>query len=453
MNSDFLIYTSIGLGLYFLSLVLLTLHARYVDKGYGYVIGHREVGILPTMASIIAGLREGGGLMIWISMGAGLAFGSLWLALGILAGFSLLYLCAGWGRRLAGEENFITLHDLFKYCIGVRTAAISSIIIMLAALGQMAGQLYIVGYVLSEIFNIPAFYGTAATALIVGVYMLVGGYITIVRTDVVQWALITLTIVWPLYLFPVPTLPEISQQMLSVDWLTGLGFFLYATFLILCLPDAWQRLFSTRSPNVAKAGVALAAPFFMVIIPGLIVLGTYLHKAMPDVAPNLLFYAAFTGGVLPPLFLAGLMVLLFSSAMSTLDSQTYVFTSTLARNILKIEEEEDTNFKAYRRIVQWGTVAILATLTCLTLVIGDAMKFIFDSYGFLTLLAPVILLTRLRGTDMHIMNHGTAFALSIGLLLYTFMFVTEMFPTLGHNLIPAGVVTLMLLADWWRIRK
>jgi Na+/proline symporter len=175
-----------ALSVYFIAILVLAWFSRAGEHGEGFVIGERKMSAFATMASLAAGMRDGSGIVIWVSLGATMGFAPLWLLAGLMVALLIHGYQALVVRKKAGERGYITMVDLIADSFGPWTARTMAVIMSVMTLFYAAGQLYISGRILSIILSIPMAAALAVSALTVGTYLLLGGYRTLMRTDVLR---------------------------------------------------------------------------------------------------------------------------------------------------------------------------------------------------------------------------------------------------------------------------
>lgn len=444
------------LALYALFILGLSWFGRAGDKGEGFAIGGRRIGVWGTAASMIGGVREGGGLTLWIFVGAAMAFQYYWFIVGLMGAFFALGLLAAPLRKLAGDRDYITQSDFVRDQYGPHTTVVHMMIILVFALMSATAQLYVSGQIIALMSGMPAMAGIGLSAFIVAAYLALGGYKTLILTDMAQWIIMTALVAIPLFFFEWPDISLIKQTFFSEQPTNIAGMVFLVFILSLSLPDAWQRIFSLKSPETGLPAFTLAIPFFILVTFGLSFFGHYLAGGADAIAPDNVFEKVFLSGVLPPEMMGLAAIAIAAIAMSTLDTMTYLFTSTLAKNAFHIDPAHQRD--KYVRFIRIAVPLFLIPLSIAAAFITDIISYIINSYSFIGFLTPLLLYGMIKKTPLSDnQDRLLALFLSITALIYGWLFFTGGFVSFWDNLIPAGVLAGLMVGyfSWinWRARR
>jgi solute:Na+ symporter, SSS family len=439
-----IIIPSVLLVAYFLILIFLTLRSSRNESTSEYMIGARKVGVLATVASIAGNLRDGAGLAAWVSLGYFFGFGALWLTTGLAAALLLMAYYAPRIREDAAANDYISVTELLAKRVGSRTARLSVFIISITALLYAAAQVYVAGRLFAGIYGSSPAVGIAITALIVGAYLAIGGYAATILTGIIQWAIIMLIVILPFFFFG--GVPRVEASTLfSPDLLTGFGFFGISFLVCFCSADLWQLIFSASSQRTAKRSFALSVPVYYLISIGMIFFAVGVRSVVgTDISPSEAFFQLFSTPSIAPVLTGILGVFVLAAVMSTLDSQVFLFTSTLIRTILP--ESITTNDARMRGMTR---VAIISTMIVLALIaagIGNIVEFLFGAVTLSTVLMPILLLTLLFKKKYSVRQDlGITIALLIASVAYAYMFYAGWFKDISLTLLPAAISTVLCL--------
>ena len=94
--------------------------------------------------------------------------------------------------------------------------------------------------------------------------MYVGGYITVIRTDVLQWSLLSLIFIPALFYYPTPTVSEITTDVVNMGTKGAIGFLLFTFMLIISNADVWQRMMSAKNAVTAKKSLVWSGVIFLI---------------------------------------------------------------------------------------------------------------------------------------------------------------------------------------------
>lgn len=345
-----------GLLLYLLLMVVVGLFAyRYMKTLDDFVLGGRRLG--PWVAAIS---ERASGESAWFLLGLpgaayGLGFTEYWSVIGIAAG-----ILASWTfiamplRRETARMGAITLPDYFELRFKDNTRLlrlISMVVILFFYTAYVAAQLHGAGKILNATFGITPFWGIVIGVAVVVFYTLLGGFLAVAWTDLVQGLLmmgvaVLLPLAGVIHLGGIgPLMERLSSA--GPDYLSmsggkvGHAFIFGAVvgglswgFGYLGQPHLLTRYMAIRKTSELRQGGMIAMGWVLISywgapligVVGLAILGPDLQdpeQVMPLLAKALL-----------PGWMAGLMIAGATAAMmSTADSQLLVATSTLIEDI------------------------------------------------------------------------------------------------------------------------
>jgi len=140
------VVVSLGFGAYLSALAVITWRSRRAgQRGRGFVLASRRVGVVGTVASQYVSITDGTGFIIFVTLGATMGLGLLWIGLGTSLPFLILAAQARRIRKLSGEQNYVTVSDMLRDRVGPRTATVSAVAIVVTMFLSMAGSMHISG--------------------------------------------------------------------------------------------------------------------------------------------------------------------------------------------------------------------------------------------------------------------------------------------------------------------
>ncbi len=439
------IYVLSGLILYFLVMIFIGWQQSRNQDHHGFVIGGRDVGLIPTLGSLAAGFRDGAGIIWWLGAAYSIGYGGLWLFVGVVVGFSIFTFIGPKVRALSKEREYITVGQMVQAQTGDITRKTVSAIILVFALLYMAMQLYVSGNIFSIVLGQPEWVGLTVVGTIVAFYLFAGGYGSVVKTDAIQFFLIFSLILVPFFLdLPMEEVKDFSSFM-SMGWNDNIAFLLLGLFFPLATADTWQRVFSARNDRVIQTAFPLSGPFLIIMTLSLILLGYAAKQALPtDIDPSLVAFALFENNAFHPILLSFIGVVLVAITMSTLDTQTYLFTSTLLKDFIPdaVTNTRDKYIKTSKIIM----VTALIVVGMIAIGITDLIKFLFDTASFLFILAPIFVLsaTGWFKKNQALDKYLTA-TLMISAATYVYLFRTDAFDNMLNLYIPCAVSFVLAL--------
>jgi len=266
-----------------------------------------------------------------------------------------------------------TLSGLAGRMYGPRVGVATALLIVVAWMGVVSGQIVAASRVLSAVgFGSPALWIVLFTGVLV-LYAVAGGQKAVIRTDVLQAAAILVGLSSALiYVGSVIGGPQdwsagVPSGTFDFPVSTAFGWGDIGAMLVLVGsvylvgPDIYSRLLSARDDRTARIATLSAA---VLVIPVAFVvagLGVAARLLAPEIAPEQAL-PWLVGHALPPalsvLLLTGLVAALMSSADSTLLGQAIMLADDV---IAKARPMDETRVVALAR----GCVVVLATLSLL----------------------------------------------------------------------------------------
>ena len=434
-----------AIALYVIILLAVAFHSARGQTDEGFVIGSRDVGLIPTMGSLAASFRDGMGAVFWTGIAYTQGYGGLWLIWGAIIGLLFLAVVGPKIRDHAEKEGFITIGDYLENKLGNASEKVVSMFVMLKSFLFIAIQLYVIGLICANVFDVDGAYGVIGTAIVILIYLYFGGYSSVVRTDALQFFMILGLIAVPFFIQPDWDAALDFSTVNSMGWQSSLGLFIIGMFYVIAGADTWQRIFSARNKTIIRWAFPLSGVFLMVMTLTLIAIGYGMIGVLPaDIDPSQALFALF--GAMDsanPYVIAFMGVTIMAISMSTLDTEAYVFTSSFVRNFLPKSKFSDSR-EHYIRVSRALITFLLIGTVFVSLAISDVIQFLFDAVSLVYVIVPLMVfsifgwLERNEKQDLYL-----TFSILIAASVYVYMFLSGGFVNLLYNCIPLAVsVTL-----------
>jgi len=272
--------------------------------------------------------------------------GAWWLLVGVVG---LLLLSLFLAKRVRSQGVF-TLPELLERQYGGSVKTVASFVIVWAWMGIIGGQIVASGRILSTLMpgSLSLLMGVSAAVFIA--YTILGGQISIIRTDFIQSAImiggILLCAAFSLdrtggimvmktdlpgdfFLFPVNS--HFSWKSL-MEWLVLIG----SAYVV--GPDIYSRLFSARNPRTAQRSVLLTALILIPLAFSIVIIGMAARVLAPSLSgEEALPYMI--REVLPHgingLVMAALLCALMSSADTVLLTASTIFSMDIVNDFVE----------------------------------------------------------------------------------------------------------------------
>ncbi|MCP4151945.1 MAG: sodium:solute symporter family protein [bacterium] len=349
----------IGLLVYFAVLVLVgILLSRRNPDFDAYFYGKRRLGSFMVFFTVTASWFGAASTIATVNAAYRSGISAIWL-LGVPT-FTTIVAFVFINRKIRATR-FVSLPVLLEKYYGQKVAAAASFLIFFYMVVLAASQLVawgkFVGFFIGQNYEVTVILG----ALVVIIYSYLGGYLSIVLTDAVQFLLLTVSLGYLVYFFQGTHVPVKATDFV---FFTNMGYNLAMTVSFtlawVISPIIWQRIASAKSAKVSRRGLVMSIIAFSILYVMVISVGFYL-RGFPA---NENIFSLVIGSWLPAG--GGLLVFLGIAAaiMSTADTALNVGALTLVKDVFQVKEPA--------RMVRF---ARLATFICGVLAVLIALRF------------------------------------------------------------------------------
>ncbi len=385
-----------------------------------FFLGDRKLGRVVVALSAVASGRSS-----WLLLGlSGLAFArgasALWATVGYVAVEAAMFWSLGRRlRRFSGARDCLTVPDVLAERLGEGRGALRALLVLVLlafTLPYLGAQFLAGGKTFHSMFGLPQAGGVALTASIVLVYTVLGGYLAVSLTDVVQGAFMLLALVG-LPLIAIfhgggvdPVLSELARldPTLVDPFAITAGAFLGFVGIGLGSPGQphiLARYMSIRDERELRGAALVGTAWNVLMAIGAVAIGLLARAqfgeagALPG-ADRENAYPALAAAHLGP-FLFGLTgASIFAAIMSTADSQLLVAASAVVRDAVgglaalrgrRAPAMDDRRMVAVSRIV----IVVLVALALVIAIVGGGFVFwlvLFAWAGMGAALGPPVVL-------------------------------------------------------------
>ena len=253
-------------------------------------------------------------------------------------------------RTFTESLGSLTIPDFIGFRFGSPPARLlAALIILLASLIYMTAVFVGIGYLLQSFLEIPYQAAILLVFVVVMVYTVVGGFISVVKTDAVQGVVMMVAgflLFWGTVragggigsLGALAADPETAPLLrwgggVAVPVAIGVAFANTLKFAV--EPRQLSRFYALESRAAARRSLWVSTLAFLIVYSMLIPVGLYARSVAPGldntdlVVPTLLAI----DGVFAPGVSAFLLVAMVAAAMSSLDSVLLVMASTAERDV------------------------------------------------------------------------------------------------------------------------
>ena len=325
----------------------------------GYYVGNREMSGVVVGVSFFATFAS---TNTYIGhAGKAYEYGVAWFTMAILL---VLFSWVSWRwiggplRRFASQWDALTIPDFLgsRYIAGSSAPSrhpllqASAIVIVFASLLYLLAIFKGAGHLFQMFLNIPYEMGVGLTLAIVVLYTSIGGFVSVVRTDVLQGALMLIGSVVIFFfvtraaggvraiteLQAMPDKSFLFELNGGIPFAVLLGISLSGSLKLLADPRQLSRFYALRDDTAVRQGKWIATLGLAIVLGCLFPVGIYTHLILSEVADTDLIVPTLVNDIsVFPLWATDfLIVSILAAAMSSMDSVLLVAASTLYKNIV-----------------------------------------------------------------------------------------------------------------------
>jgi Na+/proline symporter/lysophospholipid acyltransferase (LPLAT)-like uncharacterized protein len=303
--------------------------SRRIKGLEGFFLASRRLSGPAVFVSLAASWIGATSVLISVEEASRRGISAFWV-MGVPAVLTVVIFALFLARKIRGLP-VISLPELVELRYGRIVRHVSAALIIWYMILLAASQMVAAGQFLRAVLGTPYITGLAAGVGIVILYSALGGYLSVVATDAVQFLLLTAALVVLLLHFGQNvSLSEFTAKIgesgvpfrdffleIKKDGLTVLSF----TLAWIISPIAWQRIQSARTVKHARWGLWGAAALFFVFYWGLVGAGLGIAVSPPQ------FWLALSGAA------GGLVFVAVAAAiMSTMDTAINTGALSLTRD-------------------------------------------------------------------------------------------------------------------------
>ncbi len=451
------------LGLFALYTALMAIHAlegkRRTRGVVDYYVGGRAMGGIALGLSFFATYSSTNSFVGF--SGQAYSYGTPWL---LLAPVAVIFCLVAWMvvaprlRRFTGALDSVTLPDFIGFRFGSTRARVSAaVIVLFASFLYMTAVFKGIGNLLEVFLDIPYVIAILVVFLIVMLYTAVGGFLSVVRTDVVQGLVM---IVAAILLFwgtldaaggtgaiaavrDRPSTSHLFRWDAAMPFPVIIGIIVAGTLKFVVEPRQLSRFYALEDERAVRRGMWVSTLAFLFVYSLLLPVGLFAHNIVGGgigdtdlVVPTLLA----GGEVFHPAIGAFLLVAMVAAAMSSLDSVLLVMASTCERDLVGLWRRHVTDASVLRQTrVYVGLFALITAIIALDPPGQIVTLTAFSGSLFAACFLPAVVLGLhwRKGNGFAVI---TSFAVGVGVLLgWKYLPLGERI----HEVFPAMLLSLL----------
>ena len=297
-----------------------------------------------------------------------------------------------------------SIPDHFKHHFGHNAGIVSAALILIIA--SPAPYILSLGILLRHTIGWSLQSAILISTGISLAYIWYGGFRSVVRTDIFQFVfmftgfILLLVFAWGLSDSPLTLKPSLPERYFdptggrSIQYILVWFFIAMWTFID---PGFYQRTAAASSSGTAKKGILISICFWFIFDILTVTTGLYAVALFPN-QEAAMAYPELASRILPPFVYGIFLVGLFSTIMSTIDSNGLISAITFGRDILlRIQEKDDRGNET--QYIRKGLIvmAIIAVLLALSIPSVVQLWYVIGSIIIPGILLPfLITFTKIR---------------------------------------------------------
>jgi Na+/proline symporter len=346
-----------------------------------------------TMAATVLG---GASTIGTVRLGYVYGISGVWLCATI--GLGIIFLNLFLARPLVNLKIF-TVTQVLERRYNPITRQVSAAIMFVYAL--MIGVVSTLGIstVMQVFFDLPFWSAVLLSGGLVVAYSTIGGMWALTFTDMVQFIIKTvglMLLLLPICVYKVggwdqlvAQLPDTAFNFATLGTEKIITYFLIYTFGVLIGQDIWQRVFTARSPSVAKYAGTAAGIYCVIYGLATALIGMCAKLLLPDLEDPNNAFASIIQVALPDGIRSLVITAAMAAMMSTASAGLLAASSTLTEDLLpKLRGGKESDLRVNRLCTLVSGIAVLG----IALVVDDVLSALTLAYNILVggMLIPLI---------------------------------------------------------------
>ncbi|HEX5699936.1 MAG TPA: sodium:solute symporter [Rubrobacter sp.] len=308
--------------------------ARSADD---YLVAGRRLGPFMYIGCMAAVVLGGASTIGGVALGYDYGISGMWLVFWI--GMGVIALGILMSSRLS-RLGVYTVSEMLENRYGAASRLISAIIIAAYALMIAVTSTIAIGTVFNVVLPLSSSVAILVAGGLVVVYSVAGGMWSITLTDIIQFCIMTVGIFFLLVPFSIfaagglsgmqEALPASYFDLTAIGWQTIFTYFLLFFFGLMIGQDIWQRVFTARSPGVARWGSVAAGVYCLLYALAGALVGTAARVILPGIQSDNAFARITTEAL--PVGITGLVLAAALAAVMSTASAGLLASSTILAN-------------------------------------------------------------------------------------------------------------------------
>ncbi|KFL15037.1 sodium:solute symporter [Geobacillus stearothermophilus] len=386
---------------YFLVLVAAgILGAKRAKTAEDFALAGRNLGLFVYLGCLSAVILGGASTIGTVKLGYQFGISGMWFVFMIGLGIAVLGLF--FTNQIYGA-HVTTISELLGRRYNQETRLISALVAAIYTLMVSVTQVIGMGTIIHAVLGWSMTVSMLVGGGIVLFYTILGGMWSVTMTDIIQFIVMSVGIFFvmlPMSLSHVggwtsllERLPASHFDLTSMGWTNIFQYFLLYTLGMVVSQDIWQRVFTARTPNIARGGAIYAGLYSVAYAVALSVIGMCGVIVFPNMNDPQNVFANMSLEILPHGLLGLILASVCSALMSTASGTLLASSTLLSHDILKqywLKNMSDRQFVLLSRMM---TLAVGIVAIIFAIWIQDVLVALDVAYAILSgaIFVPVVL--------------------------------------------------------------
>jgi solute:Na+ symporter, SSS family len=367
--------------------------ARSADD---YLVAGRRLGPFMYIGCMAAVVLGGASTIGGVALGYDYGISGMWLVFWI--GMGVIALGILMSSRLS-RLGVYTVSEMLENRYGAASRLISAIIIAAYALMIAVTSTIAIGTVFNVVLPLSSSVAILVAGGLVVVYSVAGGMWSITLTDIIQFCIMTVGIFLLLLPFSIfaagglsgmqEALPASYFDFTAIGWQTIFTYFLLFFFGLMIGQDIWQRVFTARSPEIARWGSIAAGVYCLLYALAGALVGTAARVILPGIQSDNAF-ARITIEALPVGITGLVLAAALAAVMSTASAGLLASSTILANDVYAGFIARDEHNKVL--VNRATTLLVGIVVLVISLIVSDVVGALTVAYDLLSgaLFVPIV---------------------------------------------------------------
>jgi len=380
---------------YFVFLFGLGIYSFFKIKAPGdYFIAGKRTGFWQISGSLLATILGGSAVLGTVNLAKDQSWAAAWYILAASAGLWLLLPLVGKVNRLGK----FTLANLIGQFYGETARKSASFIIPLAWTGIVAAQVIASAKILFSFFGLPYETGVLFSGSVFILYTLIGGQVSIIKTDLFQSLIILAGVVLTAFYIhglPGTAVPDVNESFpFNPNFSPADLLILFLTFssTFVVGPDIYSRIFCAKDALTARRAIMLVASVLIPFAFFLAYTGVFAYNNLEGEQLQKSAALIEVANVYLPEWMAGIMAAALLSAVLSSADTTLLTSSMILSELFNPDINNRRSLRHTRYfIVLCGVASMLIALKVTSIIGTLLLALAFYSGAFIVPLLAVLI--------------------------------------------------------------